>query len=186
MTINNTTGFGFTFTSEEGHTYTPWTDGQAIGYKVTHGTTGEVKYLYLNPSSSDESGDATVFPYEGEHGDPALDEPACNHYFNPFLEGEAVPPSPAPSEQIVTRHTLTRAQAEHIKFYNGYGVPVQWFVGPQYDDGRVEVLGLGQYDPSDLDDSRQFVWSLMISADGSECHTSEAEIPDGFSTGITI
>jgi hypothetical protein len=61
-----------TVTSDEGHVYEPWTDGWAVGFKVTHGKTGTVRYVYLNPSGSDDpTGDATVFVSQGEAADPA-------------------------------------------------------------------------------------------------------------------
>lgn len=57
--------------SEEGHLFEPWTDGWAVGFRVTHGTTGQVAYVYLNPSSSD---DPSAFLYVGPDGDPAADD----------------------------------------------------------------------------------------------------------------
>lgn len=85
---------------------------------------------------------------------------------------------------MITR-TLTDAQTKVVEHYQGYNVPVQWFIGHTYDDGRTEVIALGQFAPHD-EDPRQFVWSLLISADGTDVSTSEAVIPDGFSTGITV
>jgi hypothetical protein len=69
-----------TVISEEGYVYEPWTDGHAVGFRVSH-PDGRVQYIYLNPSSSDTLGEATVFLYQGEHGDPALDMDACNHHY---------------------------------------------------------------------------------------------------------
>lgn len=85
----------------------------------------------------------------------------------------------------ITR-TLTKAQADVVAHYQGYGVPVQWFIGQTFDDGRTEVIALGSYSPGDVDDPRQFVWSFLISSDGQDVHTSEGQIPEGFSTGIDI
>jgi hypothetical protein len=64
-----------TITTEEGYVYEPWTSGYGVGYKVTH-PDGRVEYIYLNPSSSDDNGDAIVFLYVGPNGDPATDSPS--------------------------------------------------------------------------------------------------------------
>jgi hypothetical protein len=72
-----------TVKSEEGHVFEPWTDGWAVGFKVTHAVTGDVRYVYLNPSSDDDpTGDANVFLYTGAAGDSATDQPVL--YVNPF------------------------------------------------------------------------------------------------------
>lgn len=74
-------------TSEEGHVYEPWTDGWAIGFKVTHATTGEVRYVYLSPSSSDDpTGDSNVFVYTGEVGDPAGSNDGPIIFVDPFKD----------------------------------------------------------------------------------------------------
>lgn len=86
---------------------------------------------------------------------------------------------PKPERPAVTR-TLNQAQAKEVAFYQAYNVPVQWFIGETHDDGRVEVLALGE------NDGEHFVWSLLISEDGQDVATSEATIPDGFNTGIEI
>lgn len=72
--------------------------------------------------------------------------------------------------------TLNAAQREVVTFYNGYGVPVTWFVGPERDDDSVEVIGLGE----------NFVWSLLIQQDGEYASSECALDPEGFSTGIEI
>lgn len=68
--------------SESGHvTWTPWTDGFAVGFRVTDQRTGATRYLYLNPSTSgdvDPGGDlGTTFLYEDETGDPADGRTLC-------------------------------------------------------------------------------------------------------------
>lgn len=52
-----------------GATYTPWTNGWAVGLACSRG--GRTDYLYLNPSSEDDEGVSTVFLYVGKDGDPA-------------------------------------------------------------------------------------------------------------------
>lgn len=48
-------------------TFTPWTDGFAVGFAVCNEETGKMRYVYLNPSlddGSEEAGDAgTLFLY---------------------------------------------------------------------------------------------------------------------------
>lgn len=66
-------------------TYKPWTDGYAVGYKVTRHADGEVSYIYFNPSFDDESiSHPDVFVYIGTEGDPQQDEAV--HYYVPFKE----------------------------------------------------------------------------------------------------
>lgn len=54
-------------------TYEPWTDGYAVGYKVTHRATGAVEYVYLNPSNEGVEDRPDVFLYHGNNADPARD-----------------------------------------------------------------------------------------------------------------
>jgi hypothetical protein len=77
--------------------------------------------------------------------------------------------------------TLTPAERKHIEVYNGYGVPVDWFVGHRRDNGDVEVLAVGH--DRDDEEGRGFVWSLLIN--GDECNTTEAPLGP-FETGINI
>lgn len=55
----------------------PWSDGFAVGFEVTHVPTGQVRYLYLNPSTEgDEDPDGalgTTFLYWGGDGDSSRD-----------------------------------------------------------------------------------------------------------------
>ena len=57
--------------------FTPWTDGFAVGFRVRHRVTGAVEHVYLNPSTSgDGDGDehyGTVFLYAGT-GEPGQDQ----------------------------------------------------------------------------------------------------------------
>jgi len=53
-------------------TYTPWTDGYAVGFKYQKAT-GETGYIYLNPSSEDSEGEPNVFLYHGPSGNPCND-----------------------------------------------------------------------------------------------------------------
>ncbi len=55
-------------------TFTPWTDGHAIGFQVTRHSDGAVRYVYLNPSQdtwSDGKHNPDVFVYTGPDGNPA-------------------------------------------------------------------------------------------------------------------
>lgn len=64
-------------------TFEPWSDGHALGFKVTRHEDGAVSYVYLNPSTDTWSNgkfNPDVFVYTGTHGDPANDFP--NHYYN--------------------------------------------------------------------------------------------------------
>ena len=70
----------------EGVTYTPWTDGWAVGFKAEH-KDGRVEYVYLNPSGEmDEEGSApgSVFVYTGKAGDPSED--SAWHHYDMFTE----------------------------------------------------------------------------------------------------
>jgi len=59
-------------------TYEPWSDGNAVGFKVTHHRTQRVEYIYLNPShDSDGDVEPDVFIYQGRTGNPGDDTPLC-------------------------------------------------------------------------------------------------------------
>ncbi len=65
------------------YTFVSWTDGHALGFKVTRHADGKVGYVYLNPSQdtwSDGKFNPDVFVYTGIHGDPALD--SAHHFYN--------------------------------------------------------------------------------------------------------
>ena len=67
--------------------FEPWTDGHAVGYKVTRHADGAVQYVYLNPSQdtwSDGEFHPDVFVYHGPHGHPAKDIP--DHFYALFDE----------------------------------------------------------------------------------------------------
>lgn len=55
---------GCTIPTPEGVTYTPWSNGYAVGFKATHND-GRVEYLYLNPSSDTDDGQPNIFIYHG-------------------------------------------------------------------------------------------------------------------------
>lgn len=59
-----------------GTTFEPWSDGWAVGYRLTS-RDGAVSYLYLNPSSESDDGTSNVFLYHGAAGDPRADGPVC-------------------------------------------------------------------------------------------------------------
>lgn len=65
---------------DAGVRYLPWTDGWAVGFRAVH-TDGREHYVYLNPSSGgdDEEHVANVFIYDGDAGDPSIDDPLSTH-----------------------------------------------------------------------------------------------------------
>lgn len=65
----------------EGVHYEPWTNGYAVGFKITTDDGRAPQYLYLNPSGSTDEGPGSgnVFVYHGWSGDPAADG-AYEHY----------------------------------------------------------------------------------------------------------
>jgi len=79
-------------TTDEGHTFTPWSDGWAVGFIVT--SPGRpTRYVYLNPSGGSDDGSATVFVYAGEEPDgpaPGIDGPVTHvTLFDGPLEDDA-------------------------------------------------------------------------------------------------
>lgn len=68
-------------TTPEGVSYTPWTDGWAIGLECRR-RDGYRTFLYLNPSGEMDEGVASVLVYRGTAGDPAEDSP--QHWYEPF------------------------------------------------------------------------------------------------------
>lgn len=58
--------------------YEPWSNGWAIGFKVTH-PDGRVEFVYLNPSTLEDPEHETpnVFLYHGTTGDPSDDGTVC-------------------------------------------------------------------------------------------------------------
>lgn len=73
----------FLFHDQHGTTYEPWSDGVAVGFKVTRAANGLVEYVYLNPSGEDSDGQPNVFFYQGNKGDPGEDIAVC--YQNLFV-----------------------------------------------------------------------------------------------------
>jgi hypothetical protein len=72
-----------TMKTVEGAVFLPWTDGvHAVGFRVLL-PDGQERYIYFNPSYTDEGADdrspAIVFVYEGRMGDPCQDA-AVHHY----------------------------------------------------------------------------------------------------------
>lgn len=79
----NTTTFEFTVTDwDPGTTYTPWSDGHAVGFRCERN--GEVEYVYLNPSGRSDDQVPTIFPYQGRTGEAGQDGGACDHHFVVF------------------------------------------------------------------------------------------------------
>jgi hypothetical protein len=79
------------FYNEEGDAFTAIvTPGGCPGYCITH-RTGEVNYVYLNASGSDEDGRACVFLYIGPNGDPSSDGAAHFYDISPTEEPEEWP-----------------------------------------------------------------------------------------------
>lgn len=64
-------------------TFEPWTDGHAVGYRVTRHADNHVTFVYLNPSQetwTDGDFSPDVFLYIGANGDPAQDDAV--HFYN--------------------------------------------------------------------------------------------------------
>lgn len=64
-------------------TFEPWTDGHAVGFKVTRHVDNAVSFAYLNPSQdtmSDGKLNPDVFVYVGTCGNPSADTPL--HFYN--------------------------------------------------------------------------------------------------------
>lgn len=75
-----TTAFDFKVDTVEGVTFTPWTDGWAIGFKV-EAKGMPTRYLYLNPSSDtglDDQYETNAFIYLGPSGRQDDDGPCCH------------------------------------------------------------------------------------------------------------
>lgn len=62
----------------DGHEFTAWTDGHAIGFHVTS-PTGRREVIHLNPSGATDDGIATVTLYHGAAGEPADEHAALTH-----------------------------------------------------------------------------------------------------------
>jgi hypothetical protein len=63
----------------EGVTFTPWSDGYAVGFRVT-AEGMPTRYVYLNPSSATDTEDihdSDVFVYRDETGDSTMGQPEC-------------------------------------------------------------------------------------------------------------
>jgi hypothetical protein len=61
----------------EGVVFEPWTDGYAVGFKVSY-PDRPTTYVYLNPSGETDThdvNDSDVFVYRGLGGHPKVDEP---------------------------------------------------------------------------------------------------------------
>ena len=55
--------FEFSVTDQSaGITYTPWTDGHAVGFMITY-PDGQYRYIYLNPTGDSDGGEPDVFLY---------------------------------------------------------------------------------------------------------------------------
>jgi len=53
--------------------FTPFVKAGRVGYKITEIETGDIRYVYLNPSAGGDP-PANVFIYIGEHNNPNDDE----------------------------------------------------------------------------------------------------------------
>lgn len=72
-----------TVIDESGHVFEPWTDGRAIGYRVT-APRGAVEYIYLSPWGRTNMADATVVLYRGDAGRPDKDK--ARQLFGLFID----------------------------------------------------------------------------------------------------
>lgn len=75
-----------TDTNEDGtpaYIFEPWTDGHAVGFKVTRCADNKVGYVAINPSQdtwSDGKFHPDVFVYTGTSDDISMNEPL--HFYN--------------------------------------------------------------------------------------------------------
>ena len=99
--------------SEEGVTYSPWTNGWAVGFRVEHPDRPTV-YIYLNPSGGCDTsrvGDSCVFLYHGPDGEPGPnDGPVC--YVNMW---DKTPEELAEEAEDGYESTTEAEQAEHAR-----------------------------------------------------------------------
>jgi hypothetical protein len=65
--------------------WTPFMEGNMVGYIVTRLSDGKTTHIYMNPSTSGE-GDPDVFIYAGKSSDPARDVAVC--FITPDFEEE--------------------------------------------------------------------------------------------------
>lgn len=77
---------------EHGTVYIPFTDGWAVGFKVTP-PDGVVQWVYLNPSNADTNGESNVFLYHDE------DEGSGPHFFGALSHVVTYPESAQSKEE---------------------------------------------------------------------------------------
>lgn len=70
-------------------------------------------------------------------------------------------------------NALNAAQRAVVEFWQGYGVPAEWFESMR-PDGTAAVIAVGE----------TFVWSFTISPDGEAYAASE--MSGEWTTGVTI
>ena len=67
-----------TVRTTDGHVYTPWTDGHAVGFLVTSPAGGR-ELVYLNPSTEPDDSIATLTLYHGPADATIDDHAALSH-----------------------------------------------------------------------------------------------------------
>lgn len=83
-----------TDTNEDGSpafSFEPWSDGHAVGFRVTRHADGAVSYVYLNPSQdtwSDGALHPDAFVYTGPDGNPGGND-VPRHFYSIEFEGNA-------------------------------------------------------------------------------------------------
>lgn len=121
-------------------TWQPWTDGYAVGFKVTRHADGAVRYVYLNPSANDgddlEDTEPCVFLYEEET--PVGDGSVC--FLTPFAP-EAEPNGPTLIDARIFASVL-------VKIADGTA-PDAAYVARHTERARALVAWLARNEPAD-------------------------------------
>jgi hypothetical protein len=102
--------------TEEGATYTPWTDGYAVGYKVTAEGKPD-RWILLNPSQTDSENESNVFVYL-ESGEPTTDRPPEQSVCYILIWGDEATAT-HPSARDRSEQTVYRLTAADIDGYTG-------------------------------------------------------------------
>jgi hypothetical protein len=66
------------YDTDAGVYYEPFVYDGRVGYRVASTDGMRQTYVYFNPSTGSDDGVPTVFIYQGEDNDPAIDEPDCH------------------------------------------------------------------------------------------------------------
>jgi hypothetical protein len=68
-----------TYDDDAGVYYEPFVKDGRVGYRVASIDGARETFIYFNPSGGSDDGVPTVFVYQGEDNDPAVDQPEDHH-----------------------------------------------------------------------------------------------------------